>query len=481
MPWRHTSPMDQKMQFIPDSLRPTLSIIELCELYGVRRKTGDKWIERYLKHGPLGLEERSRQPHSSPRQTPTQVVEAVIELRRHHPAWGAKKLLSMLQKRHPSWPLPARSTVCEIFRRNGLVPKKRHRRHMGHPGKPTSQILAPNDVWSADVKGHFTTGNGRYWYPLTVADGYSRFLLGYQALSSTRVQEAKPVFTRLVKAFGLPKRIRTDHGVPFATNTLARLSQLSAWWVRLGILPEYIEPGQPQQNGRHARRHRTLKAETTRPPAAARRAHAIASAKNSTSSAHMKPSICTRQPHALRSRRVRCPPNPRRWNILTDSRCATSVPTGASGGPINGSMFHTPAQANMSASRKLTMASGRSTSARSNAAGCSNDTCASKMPMVDLHDSGNCDPCLRTIVLPISPTGQHVGIDNANLRISVHNNSAYRIRALVGLLFSSVHRLVSTTSQIHEALAWLNGGGNTNRCGQPRESLALKFQLLTHQ
>jgi putative transposase len=272
MPWRQTSPMDQKMQFIADYLRQTLSIIELCELYNVSRKTGYKWIERYLKHGPAGLEERSRQPHSSPHQTPRHVVDAFIELRRHHPAWGAKKLLAILQKRHPSWPLPARSTVCDILRRNGLVPKTRHRRHIGHPGKPTSPILAPNDVWSADFKGHFKTGDGLYCYPLTVADGYSRFLLGCQALSSTRVQEAKPVFTRLFKEFGLPKRIRTDNGVPFATNTLARLSQLSAWWVRLGILPEFIEPGKPQQNGRHERMHRTLKAETTRPPAASRRA-----------------------------------------------------------------------------------------------------------------------------------------------------------------------------------------------------------------
>jgi putative transposase len=264
--------MDQKMQFIADYLRQTLSIIELCELYHVSRKTGYKWIERYLKHGPLGLEERSRQPHSSPHQTPRYVVEAFIELRRHHPAWGAKKLLSILQKRQPRWPFPARSTVCDILRRHGLVPKTRHRRHIGHPGKPTSQILAPNDVWSADFKGHFKTGDGRYCYPLTVADGYSRLLLGCQALSSTRVQEAKPVFTRLFKEFGLPKRIRTGNGVPFATNTLARLSQLSAWWVRLGILPEFIEPGKPQQNGRHERMHRTLKAETTRPPAATRRA-----------------------------------------------------------------------------------------------------------------------------------------------------------------------------------------------------------------
>jgi putative transposase len=272
MPWRHTSPMDQKTQFIADYLRRTLSITELCELYSVSRKTGYKWIERYLTSGPSGLEDRSRKPCSSPHQTPQHIVDAFIELRCRHPSWGAKKLLSILHNRHPSWALPGRSTVCDILRRHGLVPKKRPQRHIGHPGKPTTLIAAPNDVWSADFKGQFKTGDGLYCYPLTVADGYSRFLLGCQALSSTRVAEAKPVFTRLFKEFGLPKRIRTDNGVPFATNTLGRLSQLSAWWVRLGILPEFIEPGKPQQNGRHERMHRTLKAETTRPPARTRRA-----------------------------------------------------------------------------------------------------------------------------------------------------------------------------------------------------------------
>ena len=127
--------------------------------------------------------------------------------------------------------------------------------------------LTPNDTWCADFKGHFKTGDGLYCYPLTVTDGYSRYLLGCQALYTTAVQAAKPVFTRLFKEYGLPKRIRTDNGVPFATHTLARLSSLSAWWVRLGILPELIEPGKPQQNGRHERMHRTLKAETTRPAA----------------------------------------------------------------------------------------------------------------------------------------------------------------------------------------------------------------------
>jgi putative transposase len=267
MPWSQTSPMDQRTQFIADYLRETLSIVELCDLYGVSRKTGYKWIDRYLRQGPAGLEERSRRPQESPNRTAEEIVAALLEARRRHPSWGGKKLLTLVHKRHPQWDLPHRSTVCDILSRHGMVPKKRNRRRIGHPGKPTSSILAPNDLWSADFKGQFKTGNGRYCYPLTVTDNFSRYLLVCQALSSTAVEEAKPVFTRLFKEYGLPKRIRTDNGVPFATTTLARLSRLSAWWIRLGVMPEFIEPGRPQQNGRHERMHLTLKAETTRPPA----------------------------------------------------------------------------------------------------------------------------------------------------------------------------------------------------------------------
>jgi putative transposase len=272
MPWSQTSPMDQKTPFIADDLRDRLSMTELCELYGVSRKTGYTWVDRYLTHGPQGLEERSRRPSTSPRHTPDHVVAAILEARQRQPSWGAKKLVSILSTRHPRWPWPARSTVCDILNRHGLVPKKRQRRAIGHPGKPTSHMGAPNAVWSADFKGHFKTGDGHYGYPLTITDGYSRFLLRCQALSSTSVAEATPVFTRVFKEFGLPQHIRTDNGVPFATNTLGRLSQLSAWGVRLGILPEFIEPGKPHQNGRHERMPRTLKADTTRPPGATLRA-----------------------------------------------------------------------------------------------------------------------------------------------------------------------------------------------------------------
>lgn len=267
MPWSDTTTMDQKIQFIADYLRDVLSITELCELYGISRKTGYKWIYRYLHQGPAGLENYSRRPHLTPNQTAPEIMDALLEMRRRHPTWGAKKLLPLLHKRQPDWPLPGRSTVCNILSRNGLVPKKRRRRHIGHPGKPTSQILAPNDVWCTDFKGQFKTGDGVYCYPLTVTDAYSRYLFCCQGLYSTKTVGVKPWFTRLFKEYGLPRRIRSDNGVPFATTTLARLSSLSAWWIKLGVLPELIEPGKPQQNGRHERMHRTLKAETTKPPA----------------------------------------------------------------------------------------------------------------------------------------------------------------------------------------------------------------------
>jgi putative transposase len=268
MPWRDSSPMDLKTQFIADYLRQMLSISELCLQYNISRKTAYKWIDRFLDQGATGLEDRSRRPHLCPYQTPTNLVEAILDARRHHPTWGAKKLLKILSRREPHIEWPSRSTVCSILSRHGLVKKPRRRRLIGHPGKPTSIITTPNQVWSADFKGHFKTRDGHYCYPLTVTDNFSRYLLGCQALRSTSCDDARPVFRRLFQEFGLPQRIRTDNGVPFATVSLARLSTLSAWFIRLGIMPELIEPGKPQQNGRHERMHRTMKAEATRPPAA---------------------------------------------------------------------------------------------------------------------------------------------------------------------------------------------------------------------
>jgi putative transposase len=268
MPWKEELPRDQKTQFVSEYLRDSLSFTELCLRYHISRKTGYKWTARYKVEGPAGLVDRSRRPHSSPGQTPDSLRLAIIDARRRHPTWGAKKLLKLLERKEPQKPWPSRWTVCEILRRQGLVRQQTRRRKVGHPGKPTSIVTAPNELWCVDFKGQFKTRDGRYCYPLTVTDRYSRYLIGCQGLLSTETRGAKEVFKHLFKKYGLPARIRSDNGTPFASTALGRLSELSVWWIRLGIRRELIQPGKPQQNGEHERMHGRLKAETTRPPAA---------------------------------------------------------------------------------------------------------------------------------------------------------------------------------------------------------------------
>jgi putative transposase len=267
MPWRNSLPMDLRTQFIADYLREVHTIAELCREYEISRKTAHKWIDRYKAEGVNGLVDRSRRPHHCPHATAAELVQALLSSRHRHPHWGAKKLLKLLADAQPDCKWPARSTACDILARHNLVPKRRRRRPIGHPGKPTTIITSANQVWTADFKGHFKTRDGYYCYPLTVVDGFSRYLLGCQALSSTATAEAKPIFRRLFQEFGLPECILTDNGSPFAAVSLARLSTLAAWFVRLGIKRALIEPGKPYQNGRHERMHRTLKAEATQPKA----------------------------------------------------------------------------------------------------------------------------------------------------------------------------------------------------------------------
>src|SRR5260221_3953506 len=266
MPWSEVSPMDQRTQFIADFQRHLMSVTELCERFGISRKTGYKWAARCQAEGPSGLLERSRRPHASPHATSSKIVQALLEARRRHHTWGAKKLLRILSRQQPTWDWPARSTCCDILKRHGLVPRRRRRSRPGHPGRPRTPMLAPNDIWTADFKGHFKTRDGVYCYPLTIVDGFSRFLLACQGLHSTEHLGSQQVFRRVFQEFGMPGIIRSDNGVPFATTALARLSQLSVWWIRLGVYPELIEPAHPQQNGRHERMHKTLKAEANRPP-----------------------------------------------------------------------------------------------------------------------------------------------------------------------------------------------------------------------
>jgi len=266
MPWQETLLMDQRVQFIADYHRDVFDVAELARRYGISRKTAYKWLDRYASGGPAALCDQSRRPQHSPHAIAETVAAALVEVRRRHPTWGAKKLLKIVATRHPTWVLPARSTVCNLLDRAGLVTASRRRPVPPHPGRPLIPMTAPNGTWTADFKGHFKTRDGVYCYPLTIVDGCSRYLLACQGLLSTAIAVSRPIFLRLFQEYGLPQVLRTDNGVPFATTALGRLSTLSVWWIRLGILPELIAPASPQQNGRHERMHRTLKAEATRPP-----------------------------------------------------------------------------------------------------------------------------------------------------------------------------------------------------------------------
>jgi transposase InsO family protein len=272
MPWTETDPMQERKRFISEAKGGLFSFSELCSRYGVSRKTGYKWLGRYELDGPDALADHSHRPHSCPHAMDAHVLEAALKLRRSRPRWGAGKILGHLAELHPDWSLPAPQTLHKHFTRDGLVPKRRRNRRQPHPGRPTAPFDAPNSIWSADFKGQFKTRDGVYCYPLTIQDGASRFLLACQGLDGTTYSGSRAVFTRVFQEFGLPLRIRTDNGVPFATSALGRLSRLSIWWIKLGILPDLIEPASPQQNGRHERMHRDLKAETTIPPAANRSA-----------------------------------------------------------------------------------------------------------------------------------------------------------------------------------------------------------------
>ena len=266
MSWEGVTIMDQRVRFISEYLDRHFSVAEICRQFNISRKTGYKWLSRYEAYGAQGLEDRSRKPKRCPHKTKYHIVRAIKYIRQKHPTWGPKKILALLDKRHPDWEHPAISTAAGILKREGLVPGPTRKIRRKHPGCPTTVATEPNQIWTADYKGEFKMRNGAYCYPLTVCDMYSRYLLGCDGHKAISLKRSKESFTRLFEEHGLPERIRTDNGVPFASNAIARLSSLSVWWIKLGIYPELIEPGEPQQNGKHERMHKTLKKEATIPP-----------------------------------------------------------------------------------------------------------------------------------------------------------------------------------------------------------------------
>ena len=271
MPWKETCAMEERMRFVLEVLEGFESKAVLCRSYGISRPTGDKWLARYAAAGVDGLQDASRAPQRHPNLVTEETEAAVLALRAAHTHWGPKKLRALLERERPRRLWPSASTIGEILKRHGLTVPPRRRRRTPPQTAPFAACAGPNALWCADFKGCFQTGDGRRCDPLTVTDACSRYVLRCQA-ADLRHDTVRPLFEATFREYGLPAAIRTDNGGPFASRGLCGLSRLSVWWMRLGIVPERIDPGEPQQNGRHERMHRTLKQETTHPPGASRRA-----------------------------------------------------------------------------------------------------------------------------------------------------------------------------------------------------------------
>jgi putative transposase len=257
--------MDERLRFVARLLEGD-KMATLCREFGISRKTGYKLYRRYRDIGLEGLTDRSRRPYRQANKLPLQIESRIVQLKNEHPTWGAPKVRETLRRLNLGIQTPAISTVHAVLDRHGLVMRRRRRRHKAE-GTALSRPLQPNDLWCADFKGEFMLADRRYCYPLTITDFASRYLITCEALASTRENTAFDVFERTFKDYGLPGAIRTDNGVPFACpRALFGLSRLSVWWLRLGIGIERIQPGHPQQNGRHERMHLTLKKEATKPP-----------------------------------------------------------------------------------------------------------------------------------------------------------------------------------------------------------------------
>jgi transposase InsO family protein len=270
MPWKETCVVDQRLRFIAAVQEdPRGNFTRLCERFGVARSVGYKWVARYRELGPAGLEDRDPVARECPHRTPPNAEDRVVALRKRYPFDGPKKLRQRLLDIDESGiVVPAASTIGDILERNGLIRPRRARLRVPPSSTPLGHAQSPNDVWSVDFKGHFATMDGARCDPLTIVDNTARFLIKCEAVSEPKERPVREQFELAFREFGLPDRIRSDNGPPFASKALGGLSRLSVWWIQLGILPERIEPGHPEQNGRHERLHKTLKEQTASPPAA---------------------------------------------------------------------------------------------------------------------------------------------------------------------------------------------------------------------
>ena len=266
MPWKASSVVDERTRFVLEQERGLHTMTELCGMYDIARETGYYWLRRYQQGGLEALRDRGRAPERHPNQTPERMEETVLELRRAHMSWGPRKLKRVLEREVPDRAWPAASSIGALLAREGLVVGRKKRRRAPPYTQPFASADEPNRVWCADFKGWFQTRDGERVDPLTITDACSRYLVRCQQVEKTNTEQVRAIFEAAFRECGLPQAIRTDNGAPFASRAIAGLSRLAVWWMKLGIVPERIAAGHPEQNGRHERMHRTLKAETARPP-----------------------------------------------------------------------------------------------------------------------------------------------------------------------------------------------------------------------
>lgn len=261
MAWRVAKVEEYRKEFIDQVNNGGRTITDLCNEYQISRKTAYKWIYRYQENGEKGLKDRSKSPHSQARKTNDRLIQKILEVKNKYPSWGPKKILAILETNFPQDNWPSDTTIGNILERHGLVIPRKYRKRFPSKLDPLSHCHAPNDIWSVDFKGWFLTKDGIKCDPLTITDAHTRFILSCIKLECGKEPEVWKVLEGLFYKNGLPKYLRHDNGPPFATVSAGRLSKLSIKLIKAGIIPEWIEPGKPYQNGRHERMHKTLKAE----------------------------------------------------------------------------------------------------------------------------------------------------------------------------------------------------------------------------
>jgi putative transposase len=272
MPWMETCAVGERMRFVVAAGSGEESVSRLCRRFGISRKTGNKWLERYDRFGAEGLKDRSRRPRHSPHAVAEDIVERCLAVRRRHSSWGPRKVRAWLLLDDPATVWPAASTIGDMFDRAGLTVRRRRRHRTPAYSAPFAACGLANDVWTIDFKGWFRTGDGRRCDPLTVLDACARYLLRCQVLPRLDFSHVWPVLEAVFREYGLPYALRSDNGPPFASGAAGGLSRLAVCVIQAGVVPERIAPGHPEQNGRHERLHLTLQQDTASPPAATLRA-----------------------------------------------------------------------------------------------------------------------------------------------------------------------------------------------------------------